>query len=114
MLDKDADISRMRSRYSYFFAPKAEDDIVGIATFGSSEWGEIEATRYVQNILDVLDDLTVFPFLGREITYTSGQIRSIGSGSHVIYYRVDESSSEIEIVRVLHARMNAMRHLGQF
>ena len=85
---------------------------MGIATYGSVEWGELEAAGYVQKILDVLDDLTTFPRLGQVNIGQSEWHRSIGVGSHVIFYRVDEDSRKIEIVRILHARMDARRHLG--
>lgn len=33
----------------------------------------------------------------------------IGAGEHVIYYRIDEKA--IQVIRILHRRMDATQHL---
>jgi len=100
-------------KYSYFLAPKAEQDVVDIAAFGTYEWGELEATRYTQQFLDAFNELTLFPHLGQAVVLEHPHYRSWRVGSHIVFYRVDESIKEIEIVRILHARMDASRHLDR-
>jgi toxin ParE1/3/4 len=55
--------------------------------------------------------LARFPNLGRERDDLAPGLRSHPVGQHVCFYRVDERT--ITITRILHAKMDATKHLGE-
>ena len=55
-------------------------------------------------------DLTVHPLMGRDCSDIRPGYRKYGIGKHLVFYRQIESE-EIEIVRILHERMDVGQHL---
>jgi toxin ParE1/3/4 len=77
----------------YRFRPKARADIEGIWHYTVRTWGGPQARRYLAAIRDEL-----WPGL-----------RAFPSGKHVVYYLV--ASYGVDVVRVLHERMDPPSHL---
>lgn len=90
----------------------ARDDLAEISAHGIDEWGEIDAFRYFSELIQTLERIGEFPLIGQRVDGTNERIHRFPFKSHVIYYRSGEASAAIEIVRVLHARMDPWRHLG--
>jgi toxin ParE1/3/4 len=88
---------------------EARDDLRDIALYGVLTRGEESAERYQEAIDRALDRLSSFPALGRLKEGLPGEVRSVGIGQHSILYRVEHGA--IRILRVLHQRMDAARHL---
>jgi Plasmid stabilization system protein len=95
---------------SIVVTPRAQDDIVGIAAYTLGRWGEAQMARYVDGLHRRFRQLARLPDMGRLRKDVGPQYRSIVQGSHVIFYRV--TARDIVIVRVLHGRMSAERHLS--
>jgi toxin ParE1/3/4 len=87
----------------------AQDDIRALVNLGVTTWGDERSARYHADLADVLASLTSFPELGRPQVDKRAGIRSIAVNQHVVYYRHDEHT--VTILRVLHGRMDATRHL---
>jgi toxin ParE1/3/4 len=90
-------------------APRARDDIVAIAAYTLERWGDARMVRYVDDLHRRFALLSQFPETGRRRPDVGRRYRSVTQGSHVIFYRV--TVKEVVIVRVLHGRMSAARHL---
>jgi toxin ParE1/3/4 len=90
-------------------APRAQDDIVEIAAYTLEHWGDAQMVRYVDDLDRRFGQLGQFPDTGRRRPDVGRRYRSVVQGSHVIFYRV--TAEEVVIVRVLHGRMSASRHL---
>lgn len=95
---------------SIVVTPRAQDDIVEIATYTLERWGEAQMARYVDALHRRFGQLARLPEVGRLRKDVGPHYRSVVQGSHVIFYRV--TASNIVIVRVLHGRMSAERHLS--
>ncbi len=95
---------------SIVVTPLAQDDIVGIAGYTLDRWGEAQMGRYVDGLHRRFRQLARLPEVGRVRKDIGSRYRSVVQGSHVIFYRV--TAKEIVIVRVLHGRMSAERHLS--
>lgn len=108
-MSASASRSKMPSRRSLDFSEDAEDDLRGILAYSLATWGELQRNIYAAALDAAFQDLLRFPESGRlRPDYFPGcRIRPIEQ--HVIYYRIDGDT--IRIVRVLHGKMDARRHL---
>jgi len=90
------------------FTPRARQDIEDIFDYSAATWGAEQAEAYIRGLQASLERLTRFPRLGRAIDDIRPGMRLMPVGSHVAIYRV--SPEAIEIIRVLHKRMDTERH----
>lgn len=88
----------------------AEDDLVGIWRYSFERWGIEQADRYLDELDEGIEALAGSPRLGSECGHIRAGYRRLRIRHHSVYYRL--SSSRIEIVRVLHERMEPDRHLS--
>jgi len=82
----------------------AKNDLVGIAKFTQQRWGVDQRNKYLTQLDDTFHRLADTPQLGKSCDYIKPGYRKFPVASHVIYYRT--SSNRIEIIRVLHKRMD--------
>lgn len=82
----------------------AQNDLVGIAKFTQQRWGVDQRNKYLAQLDDTFHQLADNPELGKICDYIKRGYRKFPIASHVIYYRA--SSNQIEIIRVLHKRMD--------
>ena len=90
-------------------SPRAETDLAEIADYTIETFGVEQARRY-RNELEVrFRSLAENPQLGRSVERLGPGLRRFEQRSHVVFYKKHEGG--VLIVRVLHARMDAARHL---
>ena len=87
----------------------AQLDMTAIEAYTLKTWGRGQADKYLAGIEDRLDDLARSPAMGAAFRHGKKSMRVFPVGRHVIYYRV--TASELIVLRVLHKRMDAGRHL---
>ncbi|WP_424934654.1 type II toxin-antitoxin system RelE/ParE family toxin [Amaricoccus macauensis] len=93
---------------SLVFSPGAAADIDGIWDYTVHRWDGDQAERYIDQIRDTCLALAAGRTTGRVVTVRSGYLK-YPAGSHMIYYR--ETSARLEIIRILHQRMDVESHL---
>jgi toxin ParE1/3/4 len=93
----------------YFLRPSAETDLEEIWRYTVENWGEKQAERYLNDIRKTLEHAVETPSAGRRVEIGGRVYRMRRSGSHQIFYR--ETPRGIDVLRVLHARMDFARHL---
>lgn len=91
--------------------PAAQADLSRIWDFTVTRWGERQAETYIGTIRDTALDLAHGRKPGQAAEYIRAGYRKQYVGSHVLFYRAVEQGG-IEIVRILHERMDAPAHLG--
>ena len=89
--------------------PKAISDLEKIWEYTVETWGEEQAERYVRLINESFRQIADNPSLGRSCDTIREGYRKRGIGRHVIFYRTNDG--DIEVVRILHDRMDVNRHL---
>jgi toxin ParE1/3/4 len=97
----------------YKISRKAGSDIENIWLYTSEKWSPEQADRYFNLIMDEIDYLTEEPKSG--INYSSmrkGYFRTRVK-SHFIFYKVNLEKEEIEIIRILHQRMDIEARLNE-
>ena len=100
----------MPSSRSLDFSEDAEDDLRNILAYSFATWGEARHDAYAAALDAAFQYLLSYPESGplRSDLFPGCRIRPVEQ--HVIYYRVD--GDLIRIVRVLHGKMDARRHLA--
>ena len=98
-----------RKRAEYRLAPAAVRDIESIWSYTFDEWGIDQADRYTDDLTGAFDRLATNPQLGAACDQIRKGYRRRGVGRHVIYFRISDYG--IAVIRVLHERMDAPRHL---
>jgi toxin ParE1/3/4 len=98
---------------SYRLSDRAQADLVEIWDYSAEQWGVDQADRYIDALI------TRFRWLGGNAALwklrsdLASGLYSYPQQSHAIYFRVcADVSDAIEIVRVLHGRMEPARHVG--
>jgi toxin ParE1/3/4 len=89
--------------------PKARRDIAGIWTYTHRHWTRAQADRYVGAIRAEIERLREKPSLGRPVKNAQAPFLKRKTGSHVIFYLIDDRV--LDIVRVLHESMDFAIHL---
>ena len=94
----------------YVLSPRAIEDLSEVWDFSADRWGADQADRYVRQIATACRDLAEDRRKGRD----AGNIRAgyfrYAVGSHEVFYRIGEKRP-MEVVRILHKRMDVERHL---
>ena len=92
----------------YRLRPSAEDDLEEIWLYTRENWSREQADKYVRDVISVIDDLAAGRKEGRKVDIRKGYMKQ-SAGAHVVFFRVAED--HIDIVRILHGRMDVGRHL---
>ena len=94
---------------SYALRPRARRDLDHIWSYTTERWGEAQAERYINDLRSTLERVAADPARGRPCEDIRAGYFKIASGSHLVFYRV--RTGGIEVVRILHQRMDVGRHL---
>lgn len=95
---------------SIHLRPSAQRDLDTIWDYTATAWGVDQAECYVQTLRHDLDRLRGYPELGPAHPSRHAAFRKLPSGHHIIFYIV--AGSAVEVVRILHERMDMGRQLG--
>lgn len=87
-------------------------DLKAIGIHTEQEWGRAQRNRYLRQFDDCFRQLAHKPALGRTCDEVRPGFRKIPVGRHLVFYRADQKAGVL-IVRILHQRMDADRHLEQ-
>ena len=88
--------------------PRAQNDLDKIWDHTVERWGDAQAERYVSDIWHGIGLLADDARRGRECPEIRAGYRKYQVASHIIFYRAAEGG--IEVVRILHKRMDFARH----
>ena len=89
----------------------ADADLRKIAGHTLQRWGKAQRDAYISELFDAFGRLAVTPQIAITADGIRQGYRKFPQGSHVIYFRSSESHG-IEIIRVLHKRMDAEAHFS--
>ncbi|MDR1227443.1 MAG: type II toxin-antitoxin system RelE/ParE family toxin [Azoarcus sp.] len=93
---------------SLVFSPAARVDVDVIWDYTVEHWGADQADRYMDDIRDACHGLASDRRQGRPVDVRPGYLKYL-AGSHVVYFR--DHGDRLEVVRILHGRMDVDRHL---
>ncbi len=93
----------------FVLSPRAHADLDEIWDYTADRWGLDQAETYTRQLAKDIQTVADSPTLGRECNEVRAGYRQYPSGSHVLFYRLAESG--VDIVRILHERMDYERHI---
>jgi toxin ParE1/3/4 len=84
---------------------KAVEDLADIWEYTFKTWSEKQAETYYMLLWNSCQELAKFPGRGKKYYEVAEGILGYRSYQHIIFYR-KISTNEIEIIRILHERMD--------
>ena len=95
---------------SFRFSPAARADLRSIWLYTKKTWSSAQADHYILSIEATCEALASGTMRGQSADhYRHGYMRAT-VGSHYVFYTVSSSRS-IDIIRILHQRMDIPSHL---
>jgi toxin ParE1/3/4 len=94
----------------YLLSPAAQIDLEQIWDYTYHRWDIEQADEYLRELQRAIELAAVNPRVGRACDEIRPGYRKLAAGSHTLYYRVTPDGV-IDVVRVLHQRMDVDRHL---
>jgi len=84
---------------------EAIDDLTNIWDYTFQKWSMNQANKYYSTIKFACQEIGKYPDIGRVYNGINEKLFGFKSGKHIIFYQVI-STEEIEIIRILHERMD--------
>ncbi|MCP4273437.1 MAG: type II toxin-antitoxin system RelE/ParE family toxin [Gammaproteobacteria bacterium] len=81
-----------------------------IASHTLEHWGEPQRDAYISELFEAFSHLADTPEIAAKIDNIRNSYRKFPLGSHIIYFRHSDTHA-VEIIRVLHKRIDAPDHL---
>ena len=94
------------------FRQKANEDLNNIWDYTYKNWSENQADKYYRILRFACQEIGVNPKLGKVYNGISKNLFGYKSGKHIIFY-CSISVNEIEVVRILHERMDLKNKLTE-
>lgn len=89
---------------------EAIDDLNNIWEYSSEKWSEKQADKYYATIKFACKEIGENPDLGKEYFDIYTNLHGLKSGRHIVFYHLI-SENEIEVIRILHERMDLKSRL---
>ena len=99
----------MPTKLQYALSKRAKADLEGIWLYGLEKWSFNQTEQYATGLYEKFDFLVQGPNAGRPAKSIRDGYFRFECQSHTIFYRIEKSG--IRIIRVLHEKMDAGRHL---
>lgn len=97
----------------FHFTRKAVEDLTNIWNYTVDTWSEQQADAYYEMLISSCRKVACDPVLfGRKYNEITEGLYGFKANKHIIFYRI-ATSEEIEIVRILHERMDLSNKLGK-
>jgi toxin ParE1/3/4 len=94
----------------YLLSPAAQADLEQIWDYTHDQWRIEQAEAYLRELQGAIERAAANPQIGRACDEVGAGYRKLAAGSHTLFYRVS-AEGVIDVVRVLHQRMDVDRHL---
>lgn len=94
----------------FHFTRKAVEDLTEIWNYTLETWSEKLADKYYNLLTSACAELAKKPTLGKKYEIVSAGLLGYKSGEHIIFCAI-VSKNEIEIIRILHGRMDLKSQL---
>lgn len=90
---------------------EADADLRLIAEHTLARWGQTQRDAYITELFDAFKRLAETPQIAASAEAIRKGYRKFPQGSHIVFFR-ESQTHNIEIIRVLHKRMDVDAHLS--
>ena len=98
---------------NYILTRKAVEDLSKTWDYTFEVWSESQADKYYYMLLDCCQDLADIKSSGKHYSEINENIFGFRISHHIVFYR-KLKSNRIEIVRILHSRMDLKSRMETF
>jgi toxin ParE1/3/4 len=95
---------------SFRLRKAARADLVRIGVESRKGWGDAQMRRYLADLDRAFHTLAEMPLIGHAADEVKPDYRCLREGRHLIFYKLTEAG-DVDIIRILHARMAHETHL---
>ena len=96
----------------YLLTNKAVEDLSRIWEYTYEVWAESQADKYYELLIGSFQEIVQNPGLGKNYDEIDKAIFGIRVGKHIVFYRFTQAS-DIEILRILHQRMDLKNKIDE-
>lgn len=89
--------------------PRAELDMAEIFEYTYENWGIIQADRYQDELFEGMQIILDNPEIGEAYHHQKRSYRKLHVNRHLLFYRIE--SQTCIIIRILHDKMDIIRHI---
>jgi len=96
----------------YLLSNKAVEDLSKIWEYTFEVWSENQADKYYELLIDFCKKIAASPSIGKSYPEIGSNIIGFKASHHIIFYRIN-NPAEIEVVRILHSRMDLKNRIQE-
>ena len=97
----------------YKISKEASNDLEKIWLYTIETWSAEQADRYLNLIFDEIEYLCQKPNSGSDFSHVRKDYLRSQVKSHLIFYKINQKQSELEIIRILHQQMDIENRLNE-
>jgi len=94
----------------FYLTNKAVSDLESIWIYTAYTWSEKQADGYYFLLLDACQELAGDPEKGKPYDVVEKDLLGLKAGQYIVFFR-RLAKDEVEVVRILHNRMDLKSHL---
>ncbi len=98
---------------NFIISEEAKSDIEKIWLFTFENWSIEQADRYYDLIMNEIEYITKNPSSGKDFSAIRKGYFRTRIKSHFIFYKVNLKQNQLEIIRILHQRMDIENRLKE-
>lgn len=92
---------------------EAASDLENIWLYTLEKWSQEQADKYHRQLIEAIKQLALNPYLGKDVGYILKGYYRLKAQSHLVFYKIDEISNNIMIIRILHEQMDVQARLKE-
>ncbi len=85
---------------------QASNDLEEIWLYTLENWSKTQADRYIKLILNEIDLIAENPTSGKDYSKIRKGYFCSSIKSHLVFYKINQKKQEIQVIRILHQRMD--------
>lgn len=98
---------------SYRLSRKAEEDLEEIWLYTLEIWSKEQADRYLSLLFEEIEFLSINPKKGQDFTHIRKNYCYSKVKSHLIFYQYKKGHTVIDVVRILHEKMDIESRINE-
>lgn len=95
------------------FTKKAKIDLEEIWEYTYETWSEKQADKYYTELIEKCLELKKDFKQGRDYSILFQNLKGYKVKKHIIFYRLLDKGKTVEVVRILHEKMDFKKHLNK-
>lgn len=92
---------------------QASNDLEEIWLYTFENWSVAQADRYINLILNEIDFIAKNPRSGKDYSKVRKGYYCSRIKSHLVFYKINQKKQEIQVIRILHQRMDTEARLNE-